>query len=102
MVVIAGLDPAIHPFRKSQCEARWMRGSSPRMTSQGSAIWYYASVIDKADGSYSAYVPDLPGCVATGDSIECVEREIRNAIRFHVQGLEDDGLPVSQPTSIAE
>jgi predicted RNase H-like HicB family nuclease/predicted RNA binding protein YcfA (HicA-like mRNA interferase family) len=69
---------------------------------QGAALMRYAIVIEKADGNYSAYVPDLPGCIATGDTIERVEREIRDAIRFHIQGLEDDGLPVPQPTSIAE
>ncbi|MFZ1091409.1 MAG: type II toxin-antitoxin system HicB family antitoxin [Xanthobacteraceae bacterium] len=62
----------------------------------------YAIVIEKAEGNYSAYVPDLPGCVATGDTIETVEREIRDAIRFHIQGLQQEGLPVPQPTSIAE
>ena len=62
----------------------------------------YAIVIEKAEGKYSAYVPDLPGCVATGDTIETVEREIRDAIRFHIQGLQQEGLPVPQPTSIAE
>ena len=62
----------------------------------------YAIVIEKADGNYSAYVPDLPGCVATGDSVEAVEHEIRNAIRFHIAGLQEDGLPVPEPTSIAE
>ena len=61
----------------------------------------YAIVIEKADANYSAYVPDLPGCIATGDSIEAVEHEIRNAIRFHIDGLKDDGLPVPSPTSIA-
>jgi predicted RNase H-like HicB family nuclease len=62
----------------------------------------YAIVIEKAEGNYSAYVPDLPGCVATGDTIETVEREIRDAIRFHIPGLQQEGLPVPQPTSIAE
>ena len=62
----------------------------------------YAIVIEKAEGNYCAYVPDLPGCIATGDTIEIVEREIREAIRFRIQGLEDDGSPVPQPTSIAE
>ena len=60
----------------------------------------YAIVIEKADGNYSAYVPDLPGCVATGETVEAIEREIRNAIRFHIEGLQDDGLPVPQPTSM--
>jgi predicted RNase H-like HicB family nuclease len=59
----------------------------------------YAVVIEKADGNYSAYVPDLPGCVATGDTVEAVEREIRDAIRFHIEGLKEDGLPVPKPTS---
>jgi len=47
-------------------------------------------------------VPDLPGCVATGDTVADVEREIRDAIRFHIEGLREDGLPVPQPTSIAD
>jgi predicted RNase H-like HicB family nuclease len=62
----------------------------------------YAIVIEKADDNYSAYVPDLPGCVAAGSSIEAVEQEIRDAIRFHIDGLKADGLPVPVPTSIAE
>jgi predicted RNase H-like HicB family nuclease len=62
----------------------------------------YAVVIEKAEGNYSAYVPDLPGCVATGDTLESVEGEIREAIRFHLDGLEEDGLPVPAPSSIIE
>jgi predicted RNase H-like HicB family nuclease len=62
----------------------------------------YAIVIEKANGNYSAYVPDLPGCVATGDSVAAVEIEIRDAIRFHIDGLNEDGLPVPKPTSIAD
>ena len=62
----------------------------------------YAVVIEKAESNYSAYVPDLPGCVATGSSLEEVEREIRAAIRFHIEGLESDDLPVTSPTSLAE
>lgn len=62
----------------------------------------YAIVIEKTDGNYSAYVPDLPGCVATGESVAAVEAEIRDAIRFHIDGLREDGLPVPEPTSIAD
>ena len=62
----------------------------------------YAIVIEKTEGNYSSYVPDLPGCVATGATIQEVEREMREAIRFHIEGLKEDGLPVPQPTSIAE
>ena len=62
----------------------------------------YAIVIEKADKNYSAYVPDLAGCVATGTSVKEVETEIRDAIRFHIDGLKADGQPVPQPSSIAE
>jgi len=62
----------------------------------------YAIVIEQAEGNYSAYVPDLPGCVATGASLDEVEREIREAIAFHVEGLRADGLPVPAPTSKVE
>jgi predicted RNase H-like HicB family nuclease len=62
----------------------------------------YAVVIEKADGNYSAYVPDLPGCVATGPTVQAIEAEIRDAIRFHIEGLQADGLDVPEPTSIAQ
>jgi predicted RNase H-like HicB family nuclease len=62
----------------------------------------YAVVIEKANGNYSAYVPDLPGCVATGESVKAVENEIRAAIRFHIDGLKEDGQPIPAPTSIAD
>ena len=62
----------------------------------------YAIVIEKAGYNYSAYVPDLPGCVATGVAVEAVEKEIAAAIRFHLEGLREDGLPIPEPTSIAE
>jgi predicted RNase H-like HicB family nuclease len=62
----------------------------------------YAVVIEKANGNYSAYVPDLPGRIAAGDTVAAVESEIRDAIRFHIDGLRADGIVVPQPTSIAE
>lgn len=62
----------------------------------------YAIVIEKADGNYSAYVPDLPGCVATAATVAETESEIRDAIRFHIDGLKEDGQPVPKPTSIAD
>jgi len=54
----------------------------------------YAIVIEKAEGNFSAYVPDLPGCVATGATVPEIEQEMREAIRFHIEGLKADGLPV--------
>jgi predicted RNase H-like HicB family nuclease len=71
-------------------------------STQGATLMRYAVVIEKAEGNYSAYVPDLPGCVATGDTVESVKREIRDAVRFHIEGLKEDGLPVPVPTSFAE
>jgi predicted RNase H-like HicB family nuclease len=62
----------------------------------------YAVVIEKAAGNYSAYVPDLPGCVATGETVAEVGRVIREAVRFHIEGLQADGIAVPEPTSIAE
>ncbi len=60
----------------------------------------YAIVIEKAEHNFSAYVPDLPGCIATGETVADVEREMGEAIRFHIDGLREDGLPVPEPTSL--
>ena len=62
----------------------------------------YAVVIEKAEHNYSAYVPDLPGCVATGATAEQAEAEIREAIQFHIEGMREDGLPVPEPASKVE
>ena len=59
----------------------------------------YAIVIENAGPNFSAYVPDLPGCVATGATLEEVEREIREAIEFHLDGLREDGSPIPAPSS---
>ncbi len=62
----------------------------------------YAVVIEKAGNNYGAYVPDLPGCVATGDTIEETEAEIRSAIEFHLDGMVEDGLPIPPPIARAQ
>lgn len=62
----------------------------------------YAVVIEKANGNYAAYVPDLPGCVAVGDSLEEIEREIQEAIEFHIDGMRADGLSIPEPSSRVE
>jgi predicted RNase H-like HicB family nuclease len=59
-------------------------------------------VIEKAEDNYSAYVPDLPGCVATGATIEGAESGIREAIVFHLEGLREDGLPVPPGASAVD
>ena len=62
----------------------------------------YAVVIEKAESNYSAFVPDLPGCVATGSTIEEVEKQIREAIEFHIEGMRQDGEDIPQPSSSVE
>jgi len=62
----------------------------------------YAVVIERARGNYSAYVPDLPGCVATDATSREAEEQIQKAIRFHLDGLREDDLPIPEPTSICE
>jgi len=62
----------------------------------------YGIVIEKAAGNYSAYVPDLPGCVSTGRTIEELRRNIQQAIELHIEGLRRDGDPVPPPTTLCE
>ncbi len=62
----------------------------------------YAVVIEDAGSNYAAYVPDLPGCVATGSTVEHVEAEMKAVIRFHLDGLREDGLPIPEPRSLAQ
>lgn len=62
----------------------------------------YAIVIEKAEANYSAYVPDLPGCVAVGDNLEEVEAAMREAIEFHLEGMQQEGLLIPEPTSIGK
>ncbi len=59
----------------------------------------YAIVIEKAEGNYSAYVPDLPGCIATGMTVEETEKSIRETIEFHLDGMREDDTPISPPSS---
>jgi len=59
----------------------------------------WAVVIEKAESNFGAYVPDLPGCVATGTTIEETQREIQEAIGFHIEGLRADGLAIPEPSS---
>lgn len=59
----------------------------------------YAVVIEKAERNYSAYVPDLPGCIATGRTLTDVQAAIREAIELHLAGMREDGLPLPPPSS---
>ncbi len=62
----------------------------------------YLVVIEQAGGNLSAYSPDLPGCVATGKTRDEVEVNMREAIRMHLDGLKEDGLPIPEPSATAE
>ena len=62
----------------------------------------YAIVIEQAAGNYSAYVPDLPGCVTTGATLEETERNMQEAITFHLEGMREDGLPIPTPSTVVE
>lgn len=59
----------------------------------------YLIVLERTEAGFSAFSPDLPGCVSTGDSEETVVRNMREAIAFHIDGLKEDGLPVPVPNS---
>lgn len=62
----------------------------------------YAMIIEAGDQNYSAYLPDLPGCVATGRTLEEVRERMREAIELHLAGMRQDGLPIPQPTTLAD
>jgi predicted RNase H-like HicB family nuclease len=60
----------------------------------------YAIVLEKAEANYAAYVPDLPGCVATGATVKETEARLREAIELHLEGMKEDGLAIPEPSSI--
>ena len=62
----------------------------------------YGIVIERAINNFAAYVPDLPGCAVTGATLEDVEKDIREAVKFHLEGLKEDGLPIPAASSIFE
>jgi predicted RNase H-like HicB family nuclease len=62
----------------------------------------YAIIIAKAGSNYSAHAPDLPGCIATGPTVEETGRLLREAIELHLEGMREDGLPVPEPSSVVE
>ena len=59
----------------------------------------YAIVVERAENNYSAYVPDLPGCVAVGDTWQEARQQMREAIEFHLDGMREDGTPIPAPTT---
>ena len=59
----------------------------------------YLIIIEKTSGNYSAFSPDVPGCIATGPTQEAAESEMRSAIQMHLEGLKEDGLPIPAPSA---
>lgn len=62
----------------------------------------YLVIVEKGENSFGAYVPDLPGCVAVGQTHEEVMSLVREAIEFHLEGIKEDGLPIPLPSSTVE
>ena len=62
----------------------------------------YLVIFEKAGDNYSAYSPDIPGCIATGNTRKEVEKNIKEAINFHIEGLKEDGVPIPEPSSFTE
>jgi predicted RNase H-like HicB family nuclease len=62
----------------------------------------YGIVIEKGSHNYSAYVPDLPGCVSTGRTVDELRRNIQEAVELHLEGLRKDGDPIPPPTTLCE
>ena len=62
----------------------------------------YVMIIETGKRNYSAYLPDLPGCVATGKTLEEVRERMREAIELHLAGMREDGLPIPKPTSLVD
>jgi predicted RNase H-like HicB family nuclease len=62
----------------------------------------YAMIIERGDRNFSAYLPDLPGCIATGKTIDEVRQNMAAAIELHLAGMREDGLPIPEPTSLAD
>jgi len=59
----------------------------------------YLIIIEKTGTGFSSYSPDLPGCVSTGETREEIERNMREAIEFHLEGMQEEGYPIPQPSS---
>lgn len=62
----------------------------------------YAMIIEKGERNYSAYLPDLPGCIATGKTLEEVKQRMREAVELHLRGMREDKEPIPEPSSLVE
>ncbi len=62
----------------------------------------FVMIIETGENNYSAYLPDLPGCIATGKTLEEVRKRMSEAIELHLEGMREDGLPIPRPTTLAD
>jgi predicted RNase H-like HicB family nuclease len=60
----------------------------------------YAMIVEKGENNYSAYFPDLPGCIATGETLDEVKERMREALEMHLRGMREDGLPIPEPSLV--
>lgn len=96
------------PGKEGPCHDSWSssEGHAARDTEKyfqaGGIEMKHAVIYEKSSNGYGAYVPDLPGCVAVGDTLDETQRLIKEAIELHLKGMREDGEPIPQPTSIAE
>jgi predicted RNase H-like HicB family nuclease len=60
----------------------------------------YAMIVEKGERNFSAYLPDLPGCIATGTSLEEVKQRMHEAVELHLRGMREDGLPIPEPSLV--
>jgi predicted RNase H-like HicB family nuclease len=60
----------------------------------------YAMIVEKGEKNYSAYFPDLPGCIATGKTLEELKQAMREALELHLRGMREDGLPIPEPSLV--
>ena len=65
-------------------------------------MYRFLIVIEKANGNYSAYAPDLPGCIATGETVDEVENRMHEAIEMHIRGMKEDNITIPVPGALAE
>ena len=87
-----GDDVAIGTLKNILRKRSWKRSKYVR----------YTIIIEKAGNNYSAYVPDLPGCITTGPTVEQTKRNMEEAIAFHLRGMREDGEPIPLPNSTAD
>jgi predicted RNase H-like HicB family nuclease len=85
-----------------QKKEKWHLKMSTIRKKGGKIMYRFLIVIEKANGNYSAHSPDLPGCIATGETREEVEHNMFEAIGMHLRGLHEDNMPIPEPHAIAE